>query len=82
MPRMRDAVQVESFACPNLGGESVRITMTFKVMPGTDFRTLPTGFDCNGCSVRCGVRSRSGAFMDTFDWSRCVHPMAPKPPAA
>ena len=83
MPRMRDAVQVEHFACPNLGGESVRITTTYKVMPGSDFRML-TGFECGGCSVRCGVRRRSEGFTDTFDWSRCAHPMAPKgaPPAA
>ena len=74
-------VQVEHFACPNLGGEVVRMTTTYKVMPGTDFRML-TGFDCAGCSVRCGVRSRSGALTDTFDWSRCAHPLARTPPAA
>ena len=81
MPRMLDAVEVSYFDCPNLAGESVRVIMTHKVMPGTAFRML-TGFDCEGCSVRCGVRSRSGAFTDVFDWSRCAHPMAPKPPAA
>jgi hypothetical protein len=80
-PRMRDAVHVEYFVCPNLAGESVRIATTHKVMPGTDFRML-TGFDCEGCSARCGVRSRSGALTDSFDWSRCAHPLAPKPPAA
>jgi len=84
MPRMRDAVQVEYFDCPNLGGESVRITTTYKLMPRTDLRMVTTGFDCGGCSERCGVRSPSGAFTDLFDWSRCAHPMATGgvPPAA